>query len=136
MTPSVSLTRRGIPRIIPSFHRKRIAARDPVIIQLYMSLFSVSKLIPLAPRVTKKTFESIVTPVTDLDSLIFLVSDLKDTINLLIRRYLPFVHTLPLNQGFQFVPTWKSLPTGPWLSRHSGLDGKRIHHALVPCPTS
>lgn len=126
MSPSVSLTRRGLPRIIPPFHRARISAGDVAIIQLYMSLFTVSKLIPLAPRATRKTFESIVTPVADLDSLISLVSDLRDVMNLLIRRYMPFVQTIPLNQGLRFVPTWKSLPTGPWLSRFGGTDGKRI----------
>lgn len=121
-----SLTRRGIPRIIPSFHRKRIAARDPTYIQMYMSLFSVSKLIPLAPRVSKKTFESITTPVADIDSVISLVSDIKGVINLLIRRYMPWIRTIPLNQGLRFVPTWKSLPTGPWLRRFAGRDGTRI----------
>lgn len=82
--------------------------------------------LPLAARVSRSTFESIVTPVKDLDSLISLTSDLRDVMNLLIRRYLPFVQTIPLNQGLRFVPTWKSLPTGPWLSKHAGSDGKRI----------
>lgn len=61
MTPAVSLTRAGLPRIIPAFHRRRISQGDLLTIQMYMSLFSLSKLIPLAPRVSKKTFESIIT---------------------------------------------------------------------------
>ena len=36
MTPSISLTRSGLPRIIPFFHRRKIRAGDEAVIQLYM----------------------------------------------------------------------------------------------------
>lgn len=44
----VSLNRSGIPRCIPSFHRKMISRRDETadqLVRFYLSMFSLSKLI-------------------------------------------------------------------------------------------
>lgn len=64
----VSLTRSGIPRIIPAYHRHVIRRRDDradKLVQLYFS--GLSRLIKLAKPVSKVTFESIVTPLKDVD---------------------------------------------------------------------
>nr|YP_009381940.1 hypothetical protein AEK19_MT1520 [Utricularia reniformis]ART31710.1 hypothetical protein AEK19_MT1520 [Utricularia reniformis] len=53
---SPSLTRKGYPRIISAFHRKRIYKRDGVsdlLVKLYLSIFSVSKVILLATKISK-----------------------------------------------------------------------------------
>lgn len=45
----VSLTRSGYPRIIPSFHRRFILRKDDratILVQLYLSFFSLSILLP------------------------------------------------------------------------------------------
>jgi hypothetical protein len=50
----VSLNRSGYPRIIPSFHRRAIARRDErsdILVQMYLSFFSLSKMILLAKKV-------------------------------------------------------------------------------------
>lgn len=60
---SVSLTRCGIPKIIPSVLRKHVRARSDrgdIIVKLYLSWFSLAKLVELAPRVSKDTFQSII----------------------------------------------------------------------------
>ncbi|KAI5638706.1 hypothetical protein M9H77_00437 [Catharanthus roseus] len=50
MSTPVSLTRGGIPRIIPSFHRRRIRQGDDTVVKIYLSFFSCSKLIELAAK--------------------------------------------------------------------------------------
>jgi hypothetical protein len=37
-------------------------------------------------------------------------SELKQNVENLFRRYLPWVNSIPLEKGFQFVPSWKSTP--------------------------
>lgn len=114
-SPSISLTRSGVPRIIPSFHRKKIKEADPVIVQMYLSFCTVSKAIQLAARVRSKLFDSITVP-SDLDSVTETVGKLKPYMRPLIRRYVPGIEKIPLHQGLRFVPTWKALPSGPWYS--------------------
>lgn len=50
----ISLSRSGIPRIIPSHHRRMICVRDQkadMLVKWYLSIFSFSKIITLAKRV-------------------------------------------------------------------------------------
>lgn len=91
--------------------RKRDERAD-IIVKLYLSALSISKVIPLAPRVSKKTFSTIITPLTKEQeesvsnfSELF-VRDLPD----LIQRYLPKVTQIPLQQGIRWRPSWKALP--------------------------
>lgn len=61
----VSLTRSGIPRVIPAVLRSHLRRRDShgdMLVKLYLSWFGLAKLICVAPRVTRATFSSIVTP--------------------------------------------------------------------------
>ena len=65
----VSLTRSGYPRIIPSFHRHMIRRKDEKadrLVKLYLSIFSLSRIITLAKPVGKHTFSSIVSPPIDM----------------------------------------------------------------------
>lgn len=110
----VALTGSGLPRIIPSFHRRAILRRDAkadVVIKFYLSVFSLNRIIPIAKKVNKSTFNSITTPVKDMDSVHQVASELKLCLVDLFNRYVPRVRTFPLNQGMTFEPTWKALPT-------------------------
>lgn len=129
----VSLTRSGIPRIIPSFHREMICKGNSDIVRLYMSLFSVTKLIELASKVTADTFSSVTTPV-DLDSVVLVVSEMKPLIRHLIDRYIPDIRRIPLQEGLRFLPTWKTVPTSAWytrLLRNSSDDSGKPLRALA-----
>lgn len=131
LTVYVSLTRCGIPRIIPSFHRVKIRRGDPSIIRLYMSLFSVSKLIALAPRVTEDLFKSIVTP-ADLGAVSRFASRMRDSLRELLVRYIPGIQSIPLHQGLDFMPTWKSLPSSAWYAKLLAGSGDSQGRPLKP----
>ncbi|KAK9082548.1 hypothetical protein Syun_031852 [Stephania yunnanensis] len=54
----VSLTRSGLPRIIPAFHRREIRSRSPkgdTLIRFYLSAFTIIKLMLVAKAVSRKT---------------------------------------------------------------------------------
>lgn len=65
LSVSISLTRSGIPRIIAPFHRKLIRRQDDradVVVKIYLSAFTMAKLIKLA----SVEFQSILSPPSDL----------------------------------------------------------------------
>lgn len=125
----IALTRTGLPRIIPSFYRMRIRRRDDradLLVQLYLSFFSLAKLIELAPKISSATFSSISTPATDLDSIVGFVSKVKTKMKSLFDRYCPFIRSIPVYQGMEWVPTWKAIPTNSlvkWACELGLLDG-------------
>lgn len=49
--------------------------------QLYLSFFSLSKIIVLAKRVRKSTFTSIISPVDDIEAVTEVVSDIKERVS-------------------------------------------------------
>lgn len=51
------------------------------------------------------------TPYADLDAVYSAVCTTKVGMTDLIKRYVPLVSSIPLHQGFRWVPTWKALPT-------------------------
>lgn len=57
------------------------------------------------------TFSSIVNPVGSLDSVLEMVSLIREDMKDLFYRYVPGIRTVPLFQGLKFKPTWKALPT-------------------------
>lgn len=110
----VSLTRSGLPRIIPSFHREVIRRRDDradAVVRMYLSWCSLSKVVLLAKPVTAATFSSI----TDLpkdDGAIATVRDwVAEEVTQLLLRYVPWIATVPLELGMKWEPTWTSTPT-------------------------
>ena len=104
----VSLTRS--PRIIPSFHRQLLRdERADVLVQIYLSFFTLSK--ALAKKVTRSTFDSIIRPWDDPESVLSQVGEIKLNLKSLLERYVPWVSTRPLYQGLEWSPTWKSVPS-------------------------
>jgi hypothetical protein len=60
--PMVSLSRSGIPTIIPVRHRHAIMQRDDRadrLVRLYLSWFSICRIVPLAKKVSRATFSTI-----------------------------------------------------------------------------
>lgn len=109
----VSLTRQGYPRIIPAHHRKMMYKKDQkadYLVKLYLSWFSLSKLIRLAPSVSKKTFESINKPVDKPNIVARVISEFTDNVDSLIKLYTPWISEYPIFQGIIWEPTWKVTP--------------------------
>lgn len=140
LSPSVSLTRSGLPRIILiiflSYHRKKIRDGNSYIVRLYMSLFSVSKLITLAPRVRRSTFQSLIEP-SDLESISTVFRFRNEAQywfgnGKLVIRYIPGVKRIPLWQGLRFVPTWKSVPSNAWYKKLLRKSGDKDGRPLRP----
>lgn len=103
----VSLTRSGLPTIIPVFHRKLIrakGARADLIIKFYLS-FSVNRIIPLAPRVTRSTFKTLIEPISPVtvDRVSAYCTDIRHYAYELFTRYVPNICKIPLNQGWMLI---------------------------------
>ncbi|DAB41744.1 RNA-dependent RNA polymerase [Petunia exserta mitovirus 1] len=110
---SVSLTRSGIPRIIPKVLRKHIKQRSDhgdILVRIYLSWFSLAKLVELAPKVSKATFTSIATPSKDIGSILGVLQEMKDSYKVLQPKYLPHLPSMALEKGMRWRPTWKSTP--------------------------
>lgn len=106
----ISLTRSGIPRIIPSVLRSHIRRRDAhgdMLVRLYRTWFGLSKLIAVA---RKSTFSSIVTPNPDIGSVKEVLGMIKESFKILQPLYLPDLPNIPLTKGMSWEPTWKSTP--------------------------
>jgi hypothetical protein len=74
----LSLTRTGLPRILPAHHRRAIIKSDSkadMLVKLYLSLFSLSRVILLAKKVSKATFANIVQPA---DPCMELIGSIKE----------------------------------------------------------
>ncbi|KMZ61076.1 hypothetical protein ZOSMA_54G00050 [Zostera marina] len=114
----ISLTRTGYPRIIPSFHRHLIRRRDSrsdVLVRLYMSVFSIGRIVKLAKVVSKSTYQSIVTPPDDMDRIRKTISSIKDKFKEIFPRYLPNIHQIPLEQGVTWDTISKAYPNSNYL---------------------
>nr|UOL49053.1 MAG: putative RNA-dependent RNA polymerase [Mitoviridae sp.] len=110
---SVSLSRAGIPTIIPVHHRQLLAVRDEradQLVKLYLSWFTICRIIKLAKPISASTFRSIVDPVPDIGLVKEVMQEVKETSKMLLNRYLPQLQTKALELGFRFVPTWKATP--------------------------
>lgn len=117
----ISLTQTGYPRIIPSFHWHLIRRRDSrsdVLVRLYMSGFSIGRIVKLAKVVSKSTYQSIVTPPDDMDRIQrdkFSISSIKDKFKEIFPRYLPNIHQIPLEQGVTWDTISKAYPNSNYL---------------------
>jgi hypothetical protein len=110
---SVSLSKTGIPRIIPKHLRFVIMRRDAradLLVKVLLTLFSLSRIIMLAKPVSKGLFKSITDPPKDLDLVLETLSVLKYNIVILTKTYVPWIREIPLNKGFSWMPSWKSTP--------------------------
>lgn len=135
----VSLTRTGLPVIIPVYIRKVIRRHDDrsdMWVRTYLSWFGIARIIELAPKVSKATFLSIHSPSEDISSVEEVLSVIKSHSQRLVSMYLPSVHSIPLNQGLLWEPTWKATPmsqkfVSQLLAERSGSD---IDKADKPTP--
>lgn len=90
----VSLTRSGYPRLIPAHHRRMIYRRDAkadMLVRLYLSWFSLSKLVRLSKRVSRATFSSIITEIADQAPVLSILGEMKTVFNSLVSIYMPWV---------------------------------------------
>lgn len=104
----ISLTRLGLPRIIPPFHRKIIRRRDErsdTVVKFYLSLFTLAKVIRLAKRVTKATFHSLIDPPDAPLGVSRFVQKAFAIGEALLERYAPKIREIPLLQGMSWDPT-------------------------------
>lgn len=100
----ISLTRSGYPRIIPSFHRLKIGKGDDEadrLVRMYLSFFSLYKVITLAKSVNDGLFSSIVEahPKDVARSIREYAASLGVTFPELLRRYVPDISSSPLHVG-------------------------------------
>lgn len=110
----VSLTRGGYPRILPRFHRLLIYKRDDRanrLVKMYFTFFSFYSIIEIGKKLSKSTFKSIKSPVEDIDLVLQWLGKAKSSFPLLLKRYVPRIHLIPLHQGMRWIPSWKVLPT-------------------------
>lgn len=110
---SVSLSRAGIPTIIPVHHRQLIAARGDrgdQLVRISLSWFTICRIIKLAKPVSAATFRSMVDPVPDMDMVKEVMTEIRENARRLLDRYLPLLRTKALELGFSFVPTRKATP--------------------------
>lgn len=113
LTVFVSLTRCGIPRVIPAVLRSHIRRRDchgDMLVKLYLSWFGLANAMLVAPKVTRSTFASIVTPHPDIERVREVLEEIKTSFRDLQPLYLPHLRAIPLVKGITWEPTWKSTP--------------------------
>ena len=109
----VSLSRGGLPTIIPKRHRFIIMQRGDRgnrLVRLYLSWFSISRVILLAKRPSKALFESISKVQRFKQYHEVLNGQLKTAFERLQPMYLPWISKIPLFKGITWTPTWKSTP--------------------------
>ena len=102
----ISLTKCGLPRCIPSFHRALIRRRNEKadkLVRFYLSVFSLSKLI-LVKKTQYSQFRSITKELyASFDSLL---EELRTKVVSLISRYVPSFQSVPLSTGLKWFPIW------------------------------
>ena len=88
--------------IIPKRHRFIIMKRGDRgknLVRLSLSWFSICRVLPLAKRVSKATFKSIVQPQQNRAQLTYLRGIIKSKFSYLQRKYLPWISEIPLHKG-------------------------------------
>lgn len=109
----VSLTRSGIPRFIPPFYRKRIRDKsDPKVIQVVLSVCTLSRMILVPPRGGLR-----VNPATIHIPKFQLTEACKELCRKfvssgfsMLSAYAPAYRTIPLKLGYSFKPMFTSGP--------------------------
>jgi hypothetical protein len=108
---SVSLTRSGLPRIIPKHHRHKITKRDDradSLVRLWLTWFTLSRLIELAKPISRSTFQSMKDRPRNTDKLDDTVKVFAYHGHALLSKYLPRLPLHFLYTGVRWEP--KSLP--------------------------
>ena len=109
----MSLSRAGIPTIIPKHHRFIIMKRGDRgnrLVKIYLSWFSICRIFALAKRVSKATFDSIERPQQNVPQVEYLLGLIKEKFSHLQRIYLPRISEIPMFKGLSWKPTLQSVP--------------------------
>lgn len=90
----ISLTRDGIPRLIPVYDRRVIRRRSDesdALVKFYLSMFSVTCVIPLAKKLTRGILSTITTPLSpDVEvTLEKAAEEFRIMSRRLLHRYIP-----------------------------------------------
>lgn len=104
----ISLTRSGIPRCVPTFHRRKIARRDEAaekLVKFDLSIFSLYKLILIGKKMNFQ-YTSIVKPCSPIPDE-FLV-EFRSMVVELAERYVPPLFEIPMNLGLRWHAIWTS----------------------------
>lgn len=113
----VSLTRTGIPRCIPSFHRAMIRRRDTKagqIVKFYLSLFSISRLVVIQK---KSYFYLKYKTICENAPADFDDKPFKVNVSLLTKRLAaPYIQRIPMRLGLRWKPSWTESPVPFWAS--------------------
>ena len=110
---NVSLSRAGIPTIIPKRHRFIIMSRSERgdrLVRVSLSWFSVCRILPLAKRVSKATFSSITTPLQTYPKVMEVMGKMEEGFKAISQLDFPWISEIPLSKGISWKPTWKTLP--------------------------
>lgn len=113
MKTSVSLTRSGIPRIIPPFYRKKIRnGNDPAVIQVVLSVCTLSRIMLVPPKGGLR-----INPATIYIKGFQLSEECKKLCARLVssgfsflKGYVPAYSDIPIRLGSRFRPTFSSGP--------------------------
>lgn len=103
---NVSLSRQGIPSIIPSHHRHCIARRGDRghhLVRLYLSWFSLCRIVKLAKKPSKSTFSSITSFSFNTSRRVAVYGELKNVWSRLQPLYMPWLPTIPLITGLSWA---------------------------------
>lgn len=109
----VELSRSGIPTIIPVHHRHiiiKLNARSDYLVKMYLSWFSLCRIIKLASRVDETTFYSIVSEPVKGHRIRLVINLLETAFNQIWPMYMPWLPKYSLYKGIEWKPTFKSTP--------------------------
>jgi hypothetical protein len=75
------------------------------LVHISLSFFSLAKVILVTKGISKSTFKSIVSPWDNPESVVEMVGSIKVDLLPILRRYVPWVSTIPLRQEIRWAPT-------------------------------
>lgn len=78
-----------------------------------MSIFSIGRIVKLAKAVSKTTYESIISPPIDMDTIRETISSIKSTFDGIFPRYLPTLQKIPFGVTFDTIS--KAYPNSVYL---------------------
>lgn len=85
------------------------------LVRLYLSIFSIGRLVKLAKPVSRNTYSNITDVPKDMESVRMTVEKMKCVLPQIIRRYLPHLSAIPLHQGVTWDILSKSYPNSTYL---------------------
>jgi len=137
----VSLTRSGIPRLIPPAYRRRLRGdADPLVVKIVLSICTLSRMILVHPKGGLRLDSSTIESKRDIyqEDLAKVCLYIKAFSNDLISFYLPDFLELPLELGYKFKPLFSSGPNSsmrPFAESYLSCLGPGLYDRLTPYHT-